>query len=114
MADWKQRALAATRGTQLGAVLHAATRTECRAPCFGRVATITSDGFVMADFTSANGERHMGAFVGSSSDLVRNSLGLADHLSLDNEARSELFKAVRGWVTTDYSNGNVLKKLEVE
>lgn len=111
--NWKDKALAATRGTQLGAILAAATDTEIAAPCFNSRATITSDGFITANFTGADGQRHLGAFVGSSDDLVRNTLGLADHLKLNKEDRAELFTTVRKWIATDYSSGDTLKKLEV-
>lgn len=112
--NWKEKALAATRGRQLGAILAAATDTKIEAPYFTSKATVTSDGFVVADFTGADLRKHMGAFVGSSADLVRNTLGLADHLQLNDEERKELLTTVRNWIGTDYSTGYALKKLEVE
>ena len=110
MSNWKERAIAATRGTQLGAIIACALGEKVEAPCFNGKASITSDGFIMANFTGADGRGHMGAFVGSASDLVRNTLGLADHLKLSKEERAELFSSVRNWIATDYSNG-ALKSL---
>lgn len=111
MSDWKTKALSATRGTQLGAILCCATGTECEPPSFHSKASITSDGFVMANFTGADGRNHMGAFVGSASDLVNNTVGLAKHLKLNDEEKAELFSTVRNWIATDYSNGAALKAL---
>lgn len=111
--NWKEKALAATRGSQFGAILCAATGTDAPAPCFTSKASITSDGFVMADFTGADGRQHMGAFVGSVADLVKNSVGLADHLKLNSGDRAELFAAVRGWIEADHGGGGALKALEV-
>ena len=111
MANWKERALAATRGSQFGAILCAATGTKCEAPCFTSKATVTSDRFVTANFTDKHGDGHMGAFVGSLSDLVNNMNGLAKHLKLDATETDELFKVVREWIQTDYS-GHVVNALK--
>jgi hypothetical protein len=76
-----------------------------------RAPPITSDNFVMADFTGADSRHHMGAFVGSVHDLIKNTNGLTDHLELDAEDRAELFAVIRKWIATDYSGGRLLKKL---
>jgi len=107
MSNWKERALAATRGSRFGAIFCAATDTKCDPPCFTSKAIITSDNFVMANFTGADGRHHMGAFVGSVSDLVRNTNGLADHLKLTDQERTELFTVMRDWIGTDYSGGRL-------
>lgn len=101
--NWQDKAMAATRGTQLGAIIACAIGREIEGPRFWGKASITSDGYVMCNFTRADGENHMGAFVGSARDLVSNVRGLADHLSLAGQDRIELFKAVRDWVSLDYS-----------
>lgn len=110
---WKQKAFAATRGTQFGAIFAAAIDQKIPVPRFTGKATITSDNFVMANFVDKNGNGHSGAFVGSASDLVRNTIGLADMLKLKPEDRRELFGAIHGWVSTDYSAGRALKTLVV-
>ena len=74
---WKDRALAATRGTQLGAIIACSLSLPRSSPMFNGKASITSDGFVMCDFTDTAGVTHMGAFVGAVSDLNRNVEGLA-------------------------------------
>lgn len=103
--DWQAKALAATRGTRLGAILHAALGVEKPAPCFNGRATVTSDGFFMCDFTDGNGNQHMGAFGGAVADLERNLNGLAAHLHLIKPARAGLFATIRQWFDTDYRSG---------
>jgi hypothetical protein len=100
--NWKDKALAATSGSQFGAILHCAFGVEKEAPCFNGKASVTSDGFVMCNFTDKNGEGHWGAFVGSVSDLKRNVEGLAKHLKLNAADRSALTLAVAGWVAQDW------------
>jgi hypothetical protein len=103
MMNWQDKAEAATRGTQLGAIIAAALGREIEAPCFHGKASVTSDGFVMCDFTDKSGNGHMGAFVGSMSDLIRNAGGLADHLKLDAAERAEFYEAIKNWISLDYS-----------
>jgi len=103
--DWKARALAATNGSKYGAILAAALGKTIPAPHFNGRAGISSDGFVLADFTDAEGNEHPSAFVGSAADLATNTLSLAEYLKLSPEDRSELFATVRGWIANDYSNG---------
>jgi hypothetical protein len=122
MTNWKERAVAATRGSQFGAVFCAAAgldnphvlddRTDLPAPHFSGKATITSDNYVMATFWDRNGVGHSGAFVGSIHDVIRNTKGLADHLALTEEERAELVAIIRGWIAQDYSDGRALKTLE--
>lgn len=111
--NWKKKALAATAGSQFGAILAAATDTKIKAPCFTSKAVITSDGFVTANFVGDDGRAHLGAFVGHVSDLVRNTQGLADHLKLVDADRAELFSAVLSWISVDYSGAAIpmVKKL---
>lgn len=94
MTNWKKKALAATAGSQFGAILAAATDTKIKAPCFTSKAVITSDGFVTANLVGADGRAHLGAFVGHVRDLIRNTNGLADHLALEGADRAELFSVV--------------------
>lgn len=110
---WKHKALAATQGSQFGAILHAATGTEKEAPAFTGKAIVTSDGFVQANFVGKDGRAHHGAFVGSLVDLRDNTLGLAAQLKLAADDRRALFAAVHDWVAVDYSDGCVLKTLVV-
>ena len=109
---WKQKALAATKGTQFGAILHAATDTKKSAPKFTSKAIVTSDGYVQANFVDARGYAHHSAFVGAVSDLFRNTRGLADMLKLADADRDQLFAAVKGWITTDYSDGIAWESLK--
>jgi hypothetical protein len=108
---WKQKALAATKGSQFGAVLSSAFNKKIKAPCFTSKAVITSDGFVQANFVDKGGVARHSAFVGSVQDLLRNARGLADHLALDANERTEFFTAVRDWVAIDYSGGHTLGRL---
>jgi hypothetical protein len=101
---YRTRALAATRGTQFGAILSCAFgANHGQTPRFEGKAIITSDSFVQCSFVDSNGNaRHM-AFVGSVSDLVRNVSVLSDHLNLSEEDRTDLRACVTAWVATDYS-----------
>jgi hypothetical protein len=96
--NWKQKALAATRGSQFGAIVACALGEKTRAPYFSGRPSITSDGYVMCNFVDRNGEGHMGAFVGSFSDVQRNTKGLADHLKLNVEDRAEYTGALTKWL----------------
>lgn len=106
--DWRVNALAATRGTRFGAMIQEALRCVSRLPDgtsrdqspprFVGHATRTSDGFLMCNYISREGDYHMGAFVGSEADLDGNVAGLIRHLSMD-EANAADFRAVmKGWV----------------
>jgi hypothetical protein len=103
--NWKEKAIAATRGTQLGAIMACALDQEIPAPHFNGKASVTSDGFLMCNFTRANGEQHMGALVGAYNDLERNAIGLAAHLKLTDGERREFTDALVGWIGVDYSGG---------
>jgi len=97
--DWQGITLAATNGTQLGAILRAAYGEphEDGIAWFGSHATVTSDGFLIADFTTADGEHHMGAFVGSLADLDNNRRKLAPHCGLTTEDAIALESALKAW-----------------
>ena len=101
---WQLDALAATKGTKFGAILRCAINRNIPEafPQFSGKATITSDGFVMCNFTDADGRFHIGAFVGSASDLSINIAGLADHLDLSREDHLALCAAITNWIEKDY------------
>ncbi len=94
----QDKLLAATRGTQLGAIIRCAFDLERDAePRFEGKATVTSDGFVMCNFIDRNGDGHWGAFVGSHSDYAANVHGVADHCKMDVEDRAAFFRAMDDW-----------------
>ena len=101
---WQVRALAAAEGAKFGAILRCAINRNIPEafPQFSGKATVTSDGFVMCNFTDADGRFHMGAFVGSASDLSINTAGLADHLDLSREDHLALCAAITNWIGKDY------------
>jgi hypothetical protein len=100
---WAEKAFAATAGRQLGAILHCALGVEQSGAHFVGKASVTSDGFVMCDFVDANGQYRMGAFVGSLSDLSRNTFGLAEHLDLTPPEAAELRATLLGaWIGKDW------------
>lgn len=102
--NWKTNALAATRGTKLGAILRCALDEDnVQIPRFTSTAVVTSDGFIMADFIDRNGDHHMGAFVGDVASLRGNAVGLAAHLELADADRKALFATFSDWVARDYS-----------
>jgi len=101
---WKQRALAATRGSQLGAIVACVLGRKIPAPHFIGKASITSDGFVMCDFRSKDGAYRHGAFVCDATDLERNTAGLIAHLELTPEEQKIFLAAMSAWISTDYRN----------
>lgn len=97
------RVLSATRGTRLGAILEAVYDVPDRsAPSFHGKANITSDGFLMCDFTATDGQFHRGAFAGEVGDLERNLVGLSQHLNLDETDQKSLLEKVQAWIEIDY------------
>jgi hypothetical protein len=104
VADWKDKAVAATRGTKTGAILRCAlgVASEPGEAFFTGKASVTSDGFVMCNFTGVNGEHHMGAFVGDVSQLNANVEGLARHLKLNAADKAELLDVIQQWIGIDY------------
>jgi hypothetical protein len=103
MSDWKARALTASRGTRTGAILRAALDVDPHElPLFGSSATVTSDGYILADYVEANGTVHHDAFVGSVDDLEINAIRLADHLGLTGDDRAALLAVFHGWIGADY------------
>jgi hypothetical protein len=101
--NWKTLAYSATRGTQLGAIYCCAFDRPTSNPRFHGKATVTSDGFILCDFTNRHGWRMPGAFVGSIGDLRRNVAGLAAHLRLSDADRAELETGINQWIGVDYS-----------
>jgi hypothetical protein len=87
---WQRNALLATNGSHLGAILRCALGVERNViPRFNGRASLTSDGYLLCDFTDRNGFDRMGAFVGSLQQLRDNISGLAEHLRLtDSEAQA--------------------------
>jgi hypothetical protein len=100
---WKDKALAATRGTQFGAIIRCALGQNGGFCGFQGKATVTSDGFVMCNFVDRNGQGHHGAFVGSKDDLTRNFRGLSDHLKLNDKDRAAFRKVLASWISQDWS-----------
>ena len=99
-----ERILAATNGSQLGAILRCAFNKngQTKRMLFVGQASVTSDGFVTCSFIDAWGNSHLGAFVGAISDLDANLAGLAKHLKLTAGEIEEMNAAVAGWIATDY------------
>lgn len=98
MRKWKVKALEATKNTRFGAILHAALGIEKDFPRFHGKASLTSDGYVLANFTDRSGQKHYGAFVGSFEDLNRNIQGLAEHLKLNSDEKRDLSETINGWI----------------
>lgn len=102
-AGWRYRAVAATRGTRLGAMILAAMGKQRNTrPQFVGQACITSDGYIMCSFIGKDGHHHQGAMAGDVRDLIANLHGLATHLKLSEDEARELFALVRGWIYADY------------
>ena len=101
--DWQDKAIAATRGTQLGAVIECALdRGRAKLPRFEGKAIVTSDGYLQCDFVDKTGAGHHGAFIGHVSELSNNVEGLAKHLKLVPAQHNELTADIAAWIGTDY------------
>lgn len=100
----KDKILAATKDTRLGAVLQCAMDPAGPRPypCFIGKATITSDGYVMCDFFDGDGQLRLGAFVGAAESLERNVGALGAHLGLDEAQKAQLFALAKSWIGKDY------------
>lgn len=112
VSNWVAEIVACTQGTQLGAIARCALESidfpNDRTPRFVGKASITSDGFIMCSFVTAQGESKPCAFVGSVSDLERTAIGVADHLELVKADRLAWFAKVREWIATDWrANGGL-------
>lgn len=93
-----QRLLAATKNTQLGAIIRCAYGLERDSlPRFCGKACMTSDDFIMCNFIDSNGIGHLGAFVGSRQDFNRNVAGVALHCKLDPAERAMFFNVMNDW-----------------
>jgi hypothetical protein len=104
--SWKTKALAATRGSQFGAIIECALGIgvgQTTGPRFVGKATVTSDGFIMCDFIDRNGCYRHSAFVGAKDDLTRNYRGLSDHLKLSERDRANFRRALARWIRQDWS-----------
>ena len=103
--NWHDKALAATYGSQFGAIIACALGRPVTAPTgrFYGHATVTSDGYIMCGFIDRNGENRGNAFVGSKDDLTRNFRGLSDHLKLNDRDRANFRNALARWIRTDWS-----------
>lgn len=108
VSGWRHKVLEAARGntTQLGTILGAVFSYDFDAPPrFSGQAYTTTDGYVMCGYEQSNGKFHNGAFVGSVTDVVKNTVGIAAHCELTGEDRNALFVAVQRWIGHDvYGN----------
>ncbi len=101
----QNKLLAATRGSQLGAIIRCALGVERDAePRFEGKATVTSDGFIMCNFIDRNGDGHWGAFVGSHSDYAANVHGVADHCRMNTKDRVYFFAKMSEWCDLNRSH----------
>ena len=110
MMDWKEKALAATRQSMLGAVVACALGHETEPPCFHGKATVSSDGLVCCDFKDGAGNLHFGAAVGSLDDLERNVVGLSRHLDLVESERAAFAEVLVAWIGEEYCNARARLK----
>lgn len=99
---WQDKAVAATRGSQFGAIVNRALGKDTPAPCFMGKASVTSDGYVMCSFIDRHETYYSGAFVGAVSDLDRNVEGLTKHLKLNAKDSAEFKAVIKSWIAVDY------------
>lgn len=90
--------------TQTQAIIAAAFDIPNRpTPRYAPSCIVTSDDFIIADFTGRDGERHMGAFVGAFPDLRANITKFIEHFALTDTEAQAVRDAVNNWISTDYS-----------
>jgi hypothetical protein len=110
-----RRAVVATAGTKFGAIFLATldqkTCDDIRAafkladyPAFASSASVTSDGYIIADFVDQHGRGHSGAFAGLYDDFQSNVDGLAKHLRLAGEELKAYRNQMNAWVKEDWRN----------
>ena len=99
-----QKALYTARQTRTGAMIRAAAGVVAEGPTFHGKASVTSDGFLICDFSEASGERHGGALAGSWNDLHANLATLCEFLDFDAAQRKELMDLMNSWIAFDYRN----------
>lgn len=100
---WQDKACAATRGTQFGAIIRCALERDREAlPRFTGKASVTSDGYVMCNFVDRDGAARYSAFVGSFGELISNMTNLKRHLKLITAECHEFDAVIRAWVGTDW------------
>lgn len=98
--------LAATTGTQFGAIIRCAYDLERDArPRFTGKASVTSDGFVMCSFVDKRGEAHSGAFVGSADDLEHNIAGLIAYCKMSADEAKSFRDVMAAWIGDDWRPG---------
>jgi len=98
--SWQDKAVAATLGSQFGAIINCALSRTIPAPYFLGKASLTSDGFLLCGFVDKEGGFRSGAFVGSKEDLDRNVRGLIKHLKLLAPEATAFEAAINSWVGT--------------
>lgn len=110
--SWQRKVIEATRGnqSQLGAIVICALgRKPKHPPRFLGPATITSDGYLIAQFQKRNGD-YVSGFIGSVEDFNNNLRGLADHCKLNDADRKAFFETMKQWIATDYRARDAAKK----
>lgn len=109
-----RRCVEATGGnaSQLGAIVLATFGMyPATLPAFGMSATITSDGYVLCDIRTRNGEYKSGAFVSSLQEIVDKFRRLADWLKLSDADRAALMDGLKRWCATDARMGEARKDI---
>lgn len=106
-ASWQARALLATKGnqTQLGTILIAVLgKAASHPPRIVSNAVINREGVVMAGF-QPRGSKSVAdtgiAAICTAEELTENFRGLADHLRLNDNDRTDMMRRVREWVNRD-------------
>lgn len=104
MKPWQIKLLEATRynetftGAILCRIMFVPDYHDKKCPRFVGTAYHTSDGFLMCDFVTHDGEHKHGAFVGTWTDVWTAFVKLADHCGLTVEERKTLIHYLKSWV----------------
>ena len=87
-----------THGTKTGTILRCIFRHEnVGTPRFEGRASVTSDGFVMANFIDSDGRGHWGAFVGGLAEVTTNVMQAGRQFKLTPPEQAHLASELRAW-----------------
>lgn len=103
--SWQRRAVEKTGGNQtlMGCFVLAILGWQHgrHPPRFGRVATITKEGWVKTNMQAKDGTIHPNHNLGPVKVVIDNFRGLADELKLNDDEREQMFSELRKWFYRD-------------
>lgn len=99
---WQEKLLRTARGMQTGAIVAAILGRDIQQPKYVGKAVVTSDGFVMCNFITKNGESKHGALVSDVDGVCDNLRALVHVCKLTSEQATEFYNIAKAWIAIDY------------